>query len=269
MARKHKRKVDYFPHMVKHGRTLTIIEDRFGNDGYAFWFKLLEVLGDSDGHCFRVGNPADIAYLASYSHIPVQTVTEILDLLSMLDAIDPELWEQKVIWCQNFVDGLEGVYSKRDTETPHKPNCLPENTADVEFPGTETHKGKERKGELVKESTRERVSGEVWPNNPKLCQAAYKTFETVYGSFLPDNHRQVDAINQLYKLSSDEGEPEVVLKSMMKKLRELKEDDSTKKGFWRTQPFLPSTLVSLWTRVREHIKTEVPDEIDWENLNES
>jgi len=111
-------------------------------------------------------------------------------------------------------------------------------------------------------------NSQVWPNDQPLCQAAYKTFEKYYGAFLPDNHREVDAINQLYKLSSDEGEPDVVLKSMMKKLQELKESDDTKKGFWRTQPFLPSTLVSLWTRIREHIKTEVPDDIDWENLNE-
>jgi len=108
----------------------------------------------------------------------------------------------------------------------------------------------------------------VFSNNQKLCQAAYKTFETVYGTFLPDNTKQVDAINRLYKLSSDAGEPEVVLQAMMKKFRELKEDDDSKKGFWRTQPFLPTTLVSLWTRVREHLKTEEMKNVDDDKMLE-
>ena len=85
---------------------------------------------------------------------------------------------------------------------------------------------------------------------------------------MPDQSRQIDAMNRLLKLSAEAGEPDVVLQAMMKKMRELKEADSSKKGFWRTQPFLPTTLVSLWSQVREHIKTEVPDEIDWENLDE-
>ena len=46
MARPRKQTVDYFPHYCKCGRTIFILENRFGNDGYAFWFKLLEILGD-------------------------------------------------------------------------------------------------------------------------------------------------------------------------------------------------------------------------------
>lgn len=45
MARPKKQTVDYFPHFVKGGRTIFILENKFGNDGYAFWFKLLEILG--------------------------------------------------------------------------------------------------------------------------------------------------------------------------------------------------------------------------------
>ncbi len=49
MARPKKQTVDYFPHFVKGGRTIFILENKFGNDGYAFWFKLLEILGESEG----------------------------------------------------------------------------------------------------------------------------------------------------------------------------------------------------------------------------
>jgi hypothetical protein len=32
---------------MNHGRKMYIIEEKFGNDGYATWFKLLEQLGKS------------------------------------------------------------------------------------------------------------------------------------------------------------------------------------------------------------------------------
>lgn len=52
MARPTKETVDYFPHFVKCGRTIFILESKYGNDGYAFWFKLLEILGDTEGHYY-------------------------------------------------------------------------------------------------------------------------------------------------------------------------------------------------------------------------
>ena len=36
MARPKKQTVDYFPHFVKGGRTIFILENKFGNDGYAY-----------------------------------------------------------------------------------------------------------------------------------------------------------------------------------------------------------------------------------------
>jgi hypothetical protein len=47
MAREQRTDVDYFPHECNHGRKMYIIEEKFGNDGYATWFKLLEQLGKS------------------------------------------------------------------------------------------------------------------------------------------------------------------------------------------------------------------------------
>ena len=48
MARPAKLTVDYFPHIINQGKTIFIIENNYGNDGYAFWFKLLELLGATD-----------------------------------------------------------------------------------------------------------------------------------------------------------------------------------------------------------------------------
>ena len=56
MARPKKQKVEYFPHFVMSGRTIFILENTYGNDGYAFWFKLLELLGDTEGHYYECEN---------------------------------------------------------------------------------------------------------------------------------------------------------------------------------------------------------------------
>ena len=128
MGRPRKQTVDYFPHFTSSdSKTKFILEQNWGNDGYAFWFKLLELLGRSDGHYYDCSKTADSKYLAALTRIDETTVKEILDTLADLGNIDPELWtERKVIWCQNFVDNLQDVYSKRTAVIPKKPFTEPQ-----------------------------------------------------------------------------------------------------------------------------------------------
>ena len=121
MARPIKNTVDYFPHIVNHGKTIFILESKFGNDGYAFWFKLLELLGSSDKHFYDYNNPADWEFLMAKTKVSEEKAIEILKTLAEVGAIDRELWGEKVIWCDNFIKGVEVVYKSRRQETPHKP----------------------------------------------------------------------------------------------------------------------------------------------------
>jgi hypothetical protein len=122
MARPNKRKVDYFPHDCTHGKTMTIIEKKYGNDGYAFWFKLLETLGNTENHYIDLTNDEDLIYLSSETNLDEEKCIEILDLLSRLDAIDSELWETKrIVWSDNFIENIRDAYSKRKTNLPQKP----------------------------------------------------------------------------------------------------------------------------------------------------
>jgi len=122
MARPKKETVDYFPHQCNHGKTMYIIEQKYGNDGYAFWFKLLELLGDTAGHYLDLNDDATFEFLQAKTRLGADICCEILDLLAKLGAIDPELWESKVIWCQNFVDGISDVYRNRRMKTPSRPS---------------------------------------------------------------------------------------------------------------------------------------------------
>lgn len=98
------------------------LENRFGNDGYAVWFKLLELLGKTPGHYLDINDPIDFEFIAAYFRISGPETRAILDFLSVLKAIDQKLYQRGIIWSDNFVDGIAQVYLKRKNDPPTKPD---------------------------------------------------------------------------------------------------------------------------------------------------
>lgn len=144
MARPIKNTVEYFPHFVKSGRTVFILESRYGNDGYAFWYKLLEILGESEGHRYDCSEPSSWEYLVSKARITAEQAEEIIALLIGLGKIDRGLWEEhRVIWVENFVRNLEGVYKMRHVIRPSKPEFSSEKPEGVGVFSEETQQGVE------------------------------------------------------------------------------------------------------------------------------
>lgn len=124
MGRKQRNDADYFPHYAEHGKTVFILKARWGNDGYAFWFQLLEILCRTDNHFYDCNNDANWQYLLARTGVTEITGAEILGLLSNLGKIDAELWEERKIWCENLVANLAEVYRKRGRAIPQKPTPL-------------------------------------------------------------------------------------------------------------------------------------------------
>ena len=121
MARPKKQTVDYFPHYCNGSRSLFILQSQHGNDGYAFWFKLLQILGKTEGHVFDYNNPDNWLFLITETHVPEDKAAAILETLATVGSIDKELWHQKIIWSQNFVDNVADVYMRRKVEKPLRP----------------------------------------------------------------------------------------------------------------------------------------------------
>lgn len=122
MTRPRKNVVDYFPHMAHYGMTLKIIDGKFGNDGYAFWFKVLEQLASTEDHFLDLKNQERWEYLQAITKLNAVKTMEIIDLLAKLQAIDQELWEcDRIIWSQNLVENVRDVYANRRRELPTKP----------------------------------------------------------------------------------------------------------------------------------------------------
>jgi len=123
MSRKQSNTVEYFPHDARASSsdTVTVLEGQFGNDGYAFWFKLLERLASSEGHYLDCRDPERWQLLLARAHITPERGEEIMNSLIVMKAIDRELWELKIIWCQHLVDNIDIVYKNRRREVPTKP----------------------------------------------------------------------------------------------------------------------------------------------------
>jgi hypothetical protein len=134
MARPIKETVDYFPHYTNGGKTLFIIDSMFGNDGYAFWFRLLELLCNQKGLVYDVRNPVNMKFLTAKTRVSEDYAIKILDTLAELDAIDPELWAQKLIWATNLADNVRDAFKNRISRMPKKPVIEGRNPQTTEFP---------------------------------------------------------------------------------------------------------------------------------------
>ena len=126
MPRQRKQTADYFPHSAVHGKTMFIIESKYGITGYAFWFKLLELLCISPGHYYRCNAVEATEFLvAKTGFTDTETTFSVLDTLAGLQAIDAELWHEcRVIWVQHLVDNLASMYRRRTEAVPARPDPL-------------------------------------------------------------------------------------------------------------------------------------------------
>ena len=112
---------EYFPHFCNHNRTLEIIVDKYGNEGYAFFYRLQELLGRTPSQGYDAYSDLKYEYLLSKTGVDHEKADEIITLLCDFGEIDAMMWnDEKLIWWQNFVDSLKVLYKKRKNELPTK-----------------------------------------------------------------------------------------------------------------------------------------------------
>lgn len=121
MGRPPKKGVDYFSHDCDAAGkpTCYTLQERFGNDGYAFWFKLLEFLGQRENLSFDCKLQAEWIYFVAKSKVSEEKAIAILDTLASIDAIDAELWKERIVWSDNFLERvkvlLEALFDSGNT----------------------------------------------------------------------------------------------------------------------------------------------------------
>lgn len=116
MARPERKTVDYFPHYISDGKKMFFIEHKYGNDGYATWFKILESLASTDNHFINLNDSTNIMFLSAKCKIDETKLFDILNDLSRLGEINMQLWEQKVIYSDKFIESIQDAYSRRNNK---------------------------------------------------------------------------------------------------------------------------------------------------------
>lgn len=109
--------VDYFPHYVEHGKKMFFIENKYGNDGYTIWFKLLEELGKADYHYLDLKEKVQLMYISSILKIDENIFKNIMTDLAEMEVINKNLWkDHSIVFNQKFSDSILHVYDRRNNE---------------------------------------------------------------------------------------------------------------------------------------------------------
>lgn len=119
MARPEKNTVEYFPFLCKEGKAMYYIEQRYKNDGFAAWVKILRQLCVTNYHFLDLSNATEAMFLSAKCGVELVTLRSMISDLCELGEFDKELWnERQVVWCQKLIDSIQDAYLKR------KNNCI-------------------------------------------------------------------------------------------------------------------------------------------------
>lgn len=113
MGRDVKKTVEYYPHYIGDGKKMFTIQNKYKNDGYATWNKLLELLAKTENHYLDLSIKSELMFIASYCLVDEDKLLLIIDDITMLGEFDTFLWENRLIWCEKFIESIKTAYLKR------------------------------------------------------------------------------------------------------------------------------------------------------------
>lgn len=117
MARQQQNTVDYFPFLCKEGEAMFYIENKYGNDGYATWIKILRQLAVTNYHYLNLSEYKSRMFLSSKCKINENLLIEIITDLCNIGEFNKELWEQnKIVFSEKFIENIKDAYSRRKNE---------------------------------------------------------------------------------------------------------------------------------------------------------
>lgn len=117
MARPERNTVDYFPLYCEDGKKMFYIEETYGNDGFAVFVKILRELAKTEYHYLNLSDNKTLMFLSAKCKVNKEILLNIISDLAELGKFNLELWnDNKIIWCQDFIDSIQDAYKKRNNE---------------------------------------------------------------------------------------------------------------------------------------------------------
>ena len=212
MARKQKNCVDYYSHDCHPPKILRIITKEFGNVGYAFFYRLMELLGRTDNHNYSLKERIDWLDFCGEMDVKQKEAEKMIELLVDIGEFDKEMWEQeKRLWSQNFVERLAPVYDKRTRDLPDKYSFRhgnprfrvrnPISVTETPVSGSEIHKVKEikEKKRKVEESVETLTDDELSILQDKYPKAVVKDSYQSFTLFHKGYGRTIDNLSAAFE----------------------------------------------------------------------
>ena len=116
MARPERNTVDYFPFYCDEGEKMFYIEQTYGNDGFATFIKILRELSKKDYHYLNLQDEPSKMFLSAKCKVSKEVLISIINDLVNFGKFDAELWDNSIIWCQDFIDSIQDAYKKRNNK---------------------------------------------------------------------------------------------------------------------------------------------------------
>lgn len=93
------------------------IESKYGNDGYAFRYKMLEELGQADHHFIDFNKEENVLYMSAKCRLNVDIMYTLTQDLATLGVFDKEIRETyKVIRSNKFILSIQDAYLRRKND---------------------------------------------------------------------------------------------------------------------------------------------------------
>ena len=115
MARPERHDVDYFPFMAKRGKTLNILQSKYGLEGIGFFTNLLRFLALTPDHYYCIKDELDMLnFFAEIGLSETDKGIAMIELMVKTEKLDRDLWEShKVIACPAFLESVKDAYERR------------------------------------------------------------------------------------------------------------------------------------------------------------
>jgi hypothetical protein len=179
MARKKKNHVDYFPHDTHQSKAVRTISKTYGNDGYAFYYKLRELLGRTENYNYDLSKSIDWLDFIGEMDVEEQQAKKLIEFLVTIGELDKELWEQESrLWSNSLIEDISDVYDKRVAEIPHK----------YSFRGGNTH-SRSGNHSLGDGSTQSRVKESKLKESRVVSESAHTTVDLIA---FADKYKTID-----------------------------------------------------------------------------
>jgi len=115
MGRPERHDADYFPFYVKDGKTLFILESKYGLQGIGFFTNLMRFLTRQTDHHICIHEESDRLYFFAQIRCPEDVGMDMLNLMAKTGKIDAELlYKNCVIVSQDLLDSLKDAYKNRN-----------------------------------------------------------------------------------------------------------------------------------------------------------